>query len=266
MLELMKEGDFNHGVKVLQNALGISVDGQYGPGTAAAVVQFQTSRGLSPDGIAGQAVITALQLNLTPTMLTEQDYVNAAAELNVEVATIKAFADTETARSSFLPDTRPDILFERHQFYERLGQQISSDDLNSITQSYPDICNTTWGGYLGGAAEYNRLQTAINLSNQYTNSAATAYECASYGKFQIMGFYWKNLGYMDVFSFVRAAMASEQDHLEMFVRFIRANPSLLEAMRNKDWDTMAREYNGPGQVDVYAGRLENNYNNETQSS
>ncbi len=265
MLELMKQGDFNHGVKVLQKALNLPVDGRYGPGTAAAVSSFQKTRGLNPDGIAGQAVITALQLDMTPTMLSSDDYAAAAEELGIESATIKAFSDTETAKASFLPDSRPDILFERHQFYERLGHLIAANDLAKVVASNPNLCNTEWGGYEGGAAEYTRLNGAIAISNAMTGNASTAYECASYGKFQIMGFYWKDLGYMDVFSFVRAAMASEQDHLEMFVRFIKLNPGLHHALIAKDWTTAAREYNGAGQVTVYAERLESNYQRESMA-
>ena len=259
MLQLMKEGDFNHGVKVLQKALQLNTDGQYGPGTVAAVKQFQTSKGLNPDGVAGKAVITALQLDLSPTMLSNDDYIAAAKVLGVERAAIKAFADTETSKSSFLPDSRPDILFERHQFYDHLSHLIDSDVLETTVSDNPDICNTTWGGYLGGEAEYSRLDKAIALSNQLTGSAESAYASASWGKFQIMGSYAKALGYPDVFSFVRAAMASEQDHLEMFVRFIKLTPSLHNAIRDKDWHTAAREYNGAGQVAVYATRLQANY-------
>jgi peptidoglycan hydrolase-like protein with peptidoglycan-binding domain len=37
----------------LQNKLGITADGDFGPKTKAAVVAFQKSRGLAADGIVG---------------------------------------------------------------------------------------------------------------------------------------------------------------------------------------------------------------------
>jgi hypothetical protein len=54
-------------VKVLQQALtalGFSpgkADGDYGPSTVKAVQQFQTSKGLTPDGVVGPATLAALQ-------------------------------------------------------------------------------------------------------------------------------------------------------------------------------------------------------------
>jgi peptidoglycan hydrolase-like protein with peptidoglycan-binding domain len=47
-------------VRLLQAALGIPVDGIYGPQTQAAVEEFQASRGLIVDGIAGPQTMAAL--------------------------------------------------------------------------------------------------------------------------------------------------------------------------------------------------------------
>ena len=47
-------------VKAVQKALGISADGDFGPGTEAAVMQWQKSRGLVPDGIVGKATLAAM--------------------------------------------------------------------------------------------------------------------------------------------------------------------------------------------------------------
>jgi peptidoglycan hydrolase-like protein with peptidoglycan-binding domain len=54
-------------VKVLQRALAAvgfspgSVDGDYGPSTQSALEKFQTSKGLTPDGVLGPATLAALQ-------------------------------------------------------------------------------------------------------------------------------------------------------------------------------------------------------------
>jgi peptidoglycan hydrolase-like protein with peptidoglycan-binding domain len=48
-------------VEMLQEALGIGVDGIYGPETEEAVRSFQSSKGLAVDGIVGPATIAALR-------------------------------------------------------------------------------------------------------------------------------------------------------------------------------------------------------------
>ena len=63
----LKPGATGAQVKDLQralNALGFSVgkpDGDYGPATQSAVEQFQSSKGLTADGIVGPATLNALQ-------------------------------------------------------------------------------------------------------------------------------------------------------------------------------------------------------------
>jgi peptidoglycan hydrolase-like protein with peptidoglycan-binding domain len=66
----LKPGDTGAQVKVLQRALahlGFSagkIDGQYGPATEAAVKQFQSGAGLTPDGIFGPATLAGLETAL----------------------------------------------------------------------------------------------------------------------------------------------------------------------------------------------------------
>ncbi len=265
MLAYMQEGDFNNCVKLLQLKLNISADGVFGPGTKAAVIEAQKTHQISPDGVVRADLIKALGIVTTPVMLSNQDYVHAALELGVEVAAIKAFSDTETGRESFLPDGSPAVLFERGQLHARLAKLISPEELAKASEENPDLCNASWGGYIGGEAEYGRIDRAMKLCASLGVSVDLPEECSSWGKFQIMGYYWKDLGYTEIGSFYRAALASEIDHLEMFVRFIRINPGILNAVRRKDWTTAAREYNGTGQVAVYAERLEQNYRRESMA-
>jgi murein DD-endopeptidase MepM/ murein hydrolase activator NlpD len=49
----VKQGSKGADVKYLQNKLGITADGDFGPKTKAAVVAFQTKHGLAADGIVG---------------------------------------------------------------------------------------------------------------------------------------------------------------------------------------------------------------------
>jgi peptidoglycan hydrolase-like protein with peptidoglycan-binding domain len=56
----LSAGEEGRQVEMLQSALGIAVDGIYGPQTEAAVESFQAAHGLSTDGIAGPQTMAAL--------------------------------------------------------------------------------------------------------------------------------------------------------------------------------------------------------------
>ena len=51
-------------VRALQQKLGVSADGVYGPRTRAAVKRFQRKNGLTPDGVAGPRTLAALGLTV----------------------------------------------------------------------------------------------------------------------------------------------------------------------------------------------------------
>jgi peptidoglycan hydrolase-like protein with peptidoglycan-binding domain len=59
---LLKIGDRGEDVKVLQQALGITADGDFGPGTKAAVVALQKKNKLYADGIVGKQTWAALNI------------------------------------------------------------------------------------------------------------------------------------------------------------------------------------------------------------
>src|SRR5690349_5380720 len=68
-LILLRVGTHGEAVKTLQTALGVTADGKFGPGTAAAVKAFQEKNGLDADGMAGPetlAKVSAFAGTMTP--------------------------------------------------------------------------------------------------------------------------------------------------------------------------------------------------------
>jgi resuscitation-promoting factor RpfB len=53
-------------VRALQQKVGVTADGVYGPRTRAAVKRFQRAHGLDPDGVAGPQTLAALGLGAQP--------------------------------------------------------------------------------------------------------------------------------------------------------------------------------------------------------
>jgi peptidoglycan hydrolase-like protein with peptidoglycan-binding domain len=65
---VLNAGSEGRQVRLLQRALGIKVDGVYGPQTEAAVRRFQATRGLTVDGIVGAHTSRALAVHAPPVL------------------------------------------------------------------------------------------------------------------------------------------------------------------------------------------------------
>lgn len=184
------------------------------------------------------------------------NYSEAAKLLGVEEAAVKAVASVESNGDGFIKDATgamvPKILFERHIMFKRLRDftPIKSKDMAA---KYPDIVNESSGGYKGGLAEWERLDRAIKIDR------VSALESASWGSFQIMGFHWKALGFNSVQELVNKAY-TEEGQLDLFVRFVKADKRLIKALREKDWTTFARIFNGPAyQKNLYDKKMASAY-------
>lgn len=57
---VLRRGSKGDGVKLMQEALGVSADGDFGPGTERALKKWQSQNGLVADGIAGPATFEKL--------------------------------------------------------------------------------------------------------------------------------------------------------------------------------------------------------------
>lgn len=163
-------------------------------------------------------------------VLTMPDFERAAAALVCEVAAIRAVCEVEAPKGGFLPDGRPTMLFERHKF--------SQFTAGAFDAAHPDISNRRPGGYVGGAAEHERMARAAALNR------AAALMAASWGRFQLMGFNHGLCGHALLQDFINAMYAGEPQQLDGFVSFIKSQPGLLRAIRARDWAGFARLYNG----------------------
>lgn len=167
--------------------------------------------------------------------LRGEDYASAASELGVSVAVIKAVASVEARKSGFLARTDlPHILFEGHHFHSRTGGKYHAD--------YPSLSYPRWTSahYKGGRGEYDRLTKAIEIHG----NPDPALLSTSWGMFQIMGFNFDACGHVDVKDFVNDLSTGEPAQLRAFTVFLKTQ-GLVDALRSRDWDDFARQYNGP---------------------
>jgi hypothetical protein len=181
-----------------------------------------------------------LEFSGSATRMTDEAVERAAKKIGCTVAAVRAVIDVES-RGGFLPDGRPKILFERHYFSRLTGAKFD--------RSNADVSAKKWGGYKGGAAEYDRLGRALQLDR------TAALRSASWGAFQIMGDNYRACGFGNVEDFVSAMVAGEPEQLDAFVNFVRKS-GLDDELIRLDWAAFARGYNGPAyKANKYDERL-----------
>ncbi len=267
MTTSLRHGDRSQAVLMLQKNLimhgaKLVPDGHYGDATESAVRAYQVKIGLVADGIAGAKTQTALAGGDCSKLLRNEDLVEAAARLDVPLASIYAINEVESKGKGFLDNGKTVILFERHIMYRQLTKvRHSGDDpaelkrhADQLATANPALVNPKAGGYIGGTSEHQRLAMARLIDD------TAALESASWGAFQIMGFHWKRLGYASVQDFVAAMSAGESQQFDAFTRFIETDPVLHKALKARKWAEFAKLYNGPDYLrNLYDTKLQRSY-------
>ncbi len=160
-----------------------------------------------------------------------------ASSYGLDVASVLAVAEVESGgRSGFQKTGLLTVLFEAHIFYRELKK--AGLDPDTLIVKYPTLISPTWNRslYKGGDAENSRLAEALNVHG-------CAWNCASYGMFQIMGFNHQACGFNTAREFVDYLKTGQEAHVETFLKFISSDSRKINALKNRDWTTFARLYN-----------------------
>jgi hypothetical protein len=253
-------------LQVFLKASGYDVnpDGQFGTGTEAMVSRFQSDNGLVVDGAAGEKTWTTLfaqhpQLlaEMSAKWLSQEDIDSFAAKMALDVPVVRTVYSVESGGMGFI-GTQAKILFEGHVFWKQL--QAAGIDPAAHAAGNGDILFPEWDphSYVGGLAEYGRLERARAIAE------VPALNAASWGLFQILGLNAGLCGYGDVHAFVAAMSHSEADQLTAFGGFISAfrhdGRPLIDWLKDRNWATFAAGYNGPSYVkNQYDHRLAEAY-------
>ncbi|WP_227671468.1 N-acetylmuramidase family protein [Psychrobacter sp. 72-O-c] len=185
--------------------------------------------------------------------LSNADIATAAKDLGVSPSALKAVNEVEGRDNGFNADGTPTILFERHVFYERLGEHYYYTARRRAMKERPDLCwsrPTVAGGY----GFYSEQTTRLADASKYHRDSAL--EACSWGVGQVMGYWWKELGYPSLQDFINDMYESEAKQLEAMCRYIE-HFGLVDELQRRDWKGFARGYNGPNYYKSnYHGRLE----------
>jgi len=235
--------------------------------TAGAVLRYKAARADNAEKIA--ELVTLRAEDRAP--LTPEQIVATAKAWTVEPAVIHALADAESSGHGFEQSGhamgRAIPAVECHAF--------SCATFNAFDLTRPDVSYPEWIAYVRGAAPpvgMARHPYAMGYDDRwglFVRQAELSIEGAcsalSLGRFQPligrtpmmrrhgMKENWRALGYASAEQMFRALCVSEMEQLEALRRFIVAN-NLTQALRDRDWRTIARVYNGTGQIEVYAAK------------
>lgn len=199
----------------------------------------------------GRKSICKIPSGYIQSALSDSDYQDLSSEFGLEIALIKAVMEVESNGSGFLlkenAPARPKILFEGQWFYKLTPKPVS--------KTRPDLSYPDWDSskYVGGSGEWSRLLDAMEFDE------IQALKSASFGLGQVMGFNYLAAGCSSIQQFVEENFAGEYWQARHMMNFI-VNNSLIDELRQKDWDAFALGYNGPGyKRNNYHSKLEAAY-------
>jgi hypothetical protein len=126
------------------------------------------------------------------------------------------------------------FLFEPHVF-SRLTNHV-------YDQMYPEISYPEWNRAKypkNSIARQQQFEAAVKISPE------KAYQSASWGLFQIMGFHYKGLEYVSAIGMATDLKSGVEPNIRAFAKVIEGM-GLVDELRDQDWAKFARVYNGPG--------------------
>jgi hypothetical protein len=170
-----------------------------------------------------------------------------ATRLGVEPAAIRAVVQIESAGAGFAADGRPLILFEPVVFSELTGGKFDRTHAQ-VSQPTP----------LPGALGRTQAERWGLLAAAFALDPDAALKATSWGLFQIAGKDHTSAGYGNVYAFVNDLAHSETKQLAIFEAIVRGK-ELADELRNRDWETFARVYNGQSGAEKYGRALAEAY-------
>lgn len=185
-----------------------------------------------------QAVLDVFR-NTDAPAATPGDINAIAIRLGGTGARLMAVTQVEAPRGGWDTSGLLTCLYERHYGWKRWRVKL------------PFLSDPKPGGYTIDADRdgvNDSWEKVADASCRF--GGASAFECASWGKFQIMGAWWEKLGYPSAMDFVWQLSRSEAAHYEAFARYIE-HFGLKQAFQRisgnpADCVAFARGYNGAG--------------------
>lgn len=172
-----------------------------------------------------------------------------AASIGVSPRALAAVVAVESAGAG-LVGGRPVIRVEAHLLYDR----TTGPAREQVNARFHVAGPKRWEGHTLDGAAYHGHQDREWVAYQVAKgiSSDAAVRATSWGLGQVLGA-WRELGFDSAEAF-EAHQGTETGQVDTMARYIRA-AGLVAPLSALDWATVARRYNGPGNVERYAARL-----------
>lgn len=173
----------------------------------------------------------------------------AAAARGFDADTVRAIVEVESGRAgAFGPDRRPIILYEPH-----VAWRVSPPAVQRLLAD-AGLARAKWRKDYppSQAARWDQFDRCADLAGR-----DVAVMACSWGLGQVLGENWRMCGFGAPAEF-EAAQATEAGQIETMLRYLEG-ANMAGAINARDWRSIARAYNGPGQVDRYAALMEAAY-------
>jgi hypothetical protein len=168
--------------------------------------------------------------------LTDADYINAAKALGCQPEAIRAVSEVESSGAPFLPSGKPKILFEPHHF-SKATHHVYDKTFPQVSTLHPPHRGPGLHAYGSNEDQWTNLTLAALLDRRL------AIESASWGRFQVLGKSWHQIGAASLDAFLTIMFTSEKSQLDGFVAFVKHN-HLAGALKHLNWRAFALGYNG----------------------
>lgn len=147
-----------------------------------------------------------------------------ACRIDVEPEALAAFIDVESGGKGFNDDGRLIIQFEpswfrKHEPYAPSGKW----SVNKV-----DVQSKEW----------------LAFNDAFAINPESAMKSTSIGLGQVMGYHYERLGYSTVGEMWDDAKKGEDRQIFQMAEFINTDRILYDALKRKDWHTVAVRYNG----------------------
>lgn len=151
--------------------------------------------------------------------------IDQAKRGGLKPSNLLAFIEVETGGRGFDPITNKILIQFEPLWMKRLAPYTPSG-LWSVNKV--DVQSKEW----------------IAFNDAFKKDKEGAMKATSIGLGQIMGFHYAKLGFKTVGEMWEYSKESLSNQIELIVRFILLNKTLLKAINEEDWDTVASIYNG----------------------